>query len=456
MPVLRLFETIRRTSGSEFSPHAACAALRRVTYLGVIGYLLAQSPLANAQGSVPGLFNGAELPLQSDRVGTGESLLGLDVGYLGTTQNYDPNGSVGPVLGLGILNRMPIRAHYAYGISSRFALFARLAAQNVRVESTLKNETLASLGDQILGISFLAAESARLKLSLQADVTLPTYSDTPQSSGTTTLAAGDGSTDVSVAGFSRLLLLKNASHHLDLRGALGYSLRSNSYSSAVKWSLHAEYLVDADSGVSFSAGVSGLSSLQTDSRSTLLPRPTPRGSMGSALTDAINPSALQADFAIGYRFSPRFSTRLAFSQTFAGVDTAQVTEIVAGLQMRFGTQASASSNRRARDSFSRDPHGSKASPTRGRSARGFQSYSLDAGVLKANLELHLIKINRGTQDGVEVGQIFDIFNNNEILARARVDQTRWDEAALVIEEYYQESAAEDWSSERLTAKRLVQ
>jgi hypothetical protein len=93
-----------------------------------------------------------------------------------------------------------------------------------------------------------------------------------------------------------------------------------------------------------------------------------------------------------------------------------------------------------------------------RSNQGFQNYSLDAKVLRSNDRLNLVKIDKGTNEGVDVGQIFDVFSVQadgtvgDAVARCEVANVKADQAALSVTEYYKEI----WIDEGFVAKRLIQ
>jgi hypothetical protein len=72
--------------------------------------------------------------------------------------------------------------------------------------------------------------------------------------------------------------------------------------------------------------------------------------------------------------------------------------------------------------------------------------------------MNLVKIDKGSQDGIVAGQMIDIFNTKqdsnpgEAIARARVSSVRPDESALEIIEYYKEISIE----EGFIARRLIE
>lgn len=89
--------------------------------------------------------------------------------------------------------------------------------------------------------------------------------------------------------------------------------------------------------------------------------------------------------------------------------------------------------------------------------RGFLNYSLDAKVLKTNDRLSLIKINKGSQDEIEIGQTFDLFSvskdgtKEEAIARASVTHIRVSESVLKITEFYKNEPIQ----EGFIAKKLI-
>jgi len=78
------------------------------------------------------------------------------------------------------------------------------------------------------------------------------------------------------------------------------------------------------------------------------------------------------------------------------------------------------------------------------------TYTLDAPVISLNDEMFLIKIGKGFRDKIENGQIFDIYSEENLIARARVVSVKIDEAALTVIEYKQEK----WIEIGCTARRL--
>lgn len=85
------------------------------------------------------------------------------------------------------------------------------------------------------------------------------------------------------------------------------------------------------------------------------------------------------------------------------------------------------------------------------------NYSLDARVLKSNDRLNLVKIDKGGEDGIEVGQVFDIFQTNPdgtsklAIARGEVAYTKSHEAVIRITEFFEQVSIDPG----FAAKRLI-
>jgi hypothetical protein len=77
-------------------------------------------------------------------------------------------------------------------------------------------------------------------------------------------------------------------------------------------------------------------------------------------------------------------------------------------------------------------------------------YDLDAKIISMNEALFLLKINKGSSDSIAKGQSFDIYSEDQFLARAEVISVKKDEAALTVVEYKQEH----WIELGFSARRL--
>ena len=80
----------------------------------------------------------------------------------------------------------------------------------------------------------------------------------------------------------------------------------------------------------------------------------------------------------------------------------------------------------------------------GHSNQGYVDYSLDAKVIKTNDRLNVILIDKGTNDGVEMGDTFDVFADSKdpaggaAIARGTVVRVNATQTVVKITEYFQE------------------
>jgi cell shape-determining protein MreC len=81
----------------------------------------------------------------------------------------------------------------------------------------------------------------------------------------------------------------------------------------------------------------------------------------------------------------------------------------------------------------------------------FVQYDLIAKIISTNDQLYLVKIDQGSDSGVEVGQIFDIFAEEGVIAKAKVTNVKNEESALRVIEYLKEKSIETDT----IAKRVV-
>jgi hypothetical protein len=169
------------------------------------------------------------------------------------------------------------------------------------------------------------------------------------------------------------------------------------------------------------------------------------GAGGSYMVNAINPSLIAARGQLGYQISDTIIFTTEASQTLWGQGAP------AGLNITFGVQA------RWGERQSKNPE--KQSPSDyGKSNQGFVNYAFEARVVKVNDRMNLIKIDKGSQDGVELNQEYDVFlvkqngATGEAVARARVTSVKPTEAALTITEFFREV----WIEEGFLVKRPLQ
>lgn len=373
--------------------------------------------------------------------------LGLAGGYYATTSNYDPNGNAVVPSGFGKYSRVFGEATSEYGFSPQFTAFARFAWSNVQLDSTSFPGTAFGLSDQTLGLNYrvLGKSSELLAIDLQAQLDFPAYSNSSSLQNKIPYL-GDGSADFTLGAFGTLPFLDRPFGKFLLTGGGGLTVRNSGFSSALPYLLQATY-EPAHGGLFGTLGMLGFASLNTDSTSAASRR---AGSGGSNVINAINPSLATVRFQVGYQFSKTIDAIATYAQSIAGQASASGAYFSGGIRMGLNRNMSGS--------------GLPANPTRvppaeyGKSNRGFINYGFEAKVTAANDRLNLVKIDHGSDTGVEVGQTYDIFSTRtdgsiiESIARARVTSVKPDEAALTVTEYYKEV----WINSGFIAKRPLE
>jgi hypothetical protein len=394
--------------------------------------------------------------------------------YYSTTSNYDANASQSTPAGFQGLTRYILDAELVYPVLSGLSVFGRASWAAEQLDSSGRGGSAYGFGDQTLGASYRIFEKRRggepvmpfapkatIDLQLQAD--FPGYSNSSSASKNTPFM-GDGSVDGTIGAFVDFpFLTLGSSAALHVVGGVGYTYRSLDFSSALPFTLGLKYasfygpdiLVvggnERSPGFFASLCGFGVHSMGNDAsggKTTLN-----NGAGGSALIYSANPSLLSGRIEAGYQTSGKLAFFAAFEQSFWGENAPYGSVISGGIRLDF-------SRKPATFEPSQHPEnpGHMTSVEYGKPNKGFVKYSLEARVDRVNDRLNLVKINRGSQDNVEVGQVFDIFSvkpNGQLgepIARAKVTAVKADEAALTISEYFKEVLI----NEGFVAKRLVQ
>ena len=367
--------------------------------------------------------------------------LNASVNYYTTKENYASDGTLQAPFELLSYSRESFDTTLTYGINDRFSIFGNMSWARVQVESGGKVGSIFGLADQSIGANYRIYQVPGITADLQLQVDLPAYSNNTATAQQTPWL-GDATTDLTAGGFLSAPLLDRKSSLLSLGGGAGYTRRNGGYSAAVPWMASAKYLAK-DSGIQFSLGMDGAYSLQTDKSKNSA---SAIGSGGSFMTGAVNPSLALVRGQAAYFLSNDLNLSLSAAKSIAGQNAP------AGMIFLFGLEARLSGAPRANPL--------QLTPGEyGHANKGFVNYSSDeAKVLRMNDRLNLVKIDKGSQHGIEVGQIFDIFSVNqngtigEPVARGKVTSVKSDEAALTVTEYYKEV----WINEGFIVKRPVE
>ena len=362
--------------------------------------------------------------------------------------NFDASGtSVAPSASFKSYSRIQVDANGGYGLDEHFTVFGRASWARIAVDHLTQGGNSYGFVDQSIGVN-ARVYRGNLQLDLQLQLDFPAYSNVTRTDGTPYL--GDATTDFTFGAFVALPLAPSRRDRFQLEGGLGYTFRNASFSSALPWSIGVDYS-PYERGIMLNAKILGLQSLRTDPNASAgLATPASQGAGGSFVVNAINPSMISGRIEGGYRFNPNFSAYIGLMQSFWGQASPNGLTILGGLQASWGSPG---------ESISPRKNAAEMTPKEyGKANQGFVDYSLDAAIQKTNDRLNLLKINKGSQDGVEVGQYFDIFAikaggvTSEPIARGKVTTVREDSAALSVIEYYKEI----WIEEGFIARRLMQ
>ena len=372
-----------------------------------------------------------------NRTGAGSGFrIGPKISYFSTNQNYDINSQ-----SIGLINNVSAQRYYidldlSYGFDENFFIFARLSALYTSITGVgLSNQSVFGLNDQMVGSAYrLFQNNSGLSFNLQSEVTIPAYSNANSVINSKPFL-GDGSTDITIGAFAEIPITAQSTYQLYLDGGAGYTYRSKGYSSAAPWTILLKRY-PTHGGLTVDLGMRGTISLATDqSTASTAAMDQNRGAGGSFLINAINPSWTLVQASIGYQTKSDIHYTFSGAIPVAGTNVPNGTQVSLGVQFGFGDSGSSKNN---------ISHTVRAG--------AFKQYDLEAKVLSVNDQLYLVKIDRGSDQGVEKGQLFDIFIENKAIAKAKVTNVKDDESALRVLEYYQEHSIEVDA----VAKRVLQ
>lgn len=374
-------------------------------------------------------------------------ILAPELSFYTSTANYDPAGKSTQVTGMDRYSRYNVDLLVDLGLFEKVSLFGRLAYSDALIYPAAGSTSTATLNtfglaDQTLGIDFRILGKGDFKIDLQAQVDFPGYSN-PATNPTGAPFLGDGSLDVTGGAFGSIKV-----EHWLFRGGAGYTYRNSDFSGAVPWSFLVFYLPEGK-GFHLSGGVLGLQTLSTDPNygKTSSPRTAVIPAGGSFYSYAVDPTLVSGRLQLGYQASNDLLFYGKGEKSFVGFSAPEGWTAAIGMVWNVGISAETSSKNPA-----------KINPSiYGKSNRGLLNYGLEAKVLRMNDRLNLIKIDKGSMDGVEVGQIFDVFKSKagiavEAVARTRVTNVKPSQSALKVEEYYKEG----WVDEGFIAKQLLE
>jgi hypothetical protein len=376
---------------------------------------------------------------------------------LSSTENYDEKGAKAPVTGLNSYKKTQLDLTLIYGLTPKLSIFGRLSMASVSFETTTLTGSGSGLTEQGLGMNYRMWESASSpgarpkSIDGQFSVDIPLYDNVgARTSLPRQPLRGDGSLDLTAGAFGTFPLNQGLGQRLYLIAGLGLTLRGNSYSKAIPYQLQIAALPEK-SGFLYRAGFFGFKSMTSDPASgtaissqaqTGTPgKPDSQDAGGSLIVDALNSSYMHLRATIGYQWGVGDQVFATYLLPMSGTSTAVVKGIILGAQFRF-------------------PGGKESAPYSGRpSARppaGKLAYDLEGRVKQANDKLNLIKIDKGEANGVQKGQIFDIYRTGpdglaaDLVARGVVTGVSSTEAVVNLRQYKKEV----WVQAGFIARRI--
>lgn len=365
--------------------------------------------------------------------------------YYSTSSNFNAAGTETAPANLKGLHRLGLDVLASWGIAERLTLFQRISWTSNRLETPTTQSTSYGLGDQATGLSYrVLGEESEFTIDLQIRADYPLYKNASSRSAGTP-AFGNQSVDVTSGGFVTVPLYSGQVHRLNAVGGLGYTWRSLGYSAAAPWSVVLEAR-PLQSGWVSALGLYGFQSLQTGTRIGTGSSAPGALSGGSFITEAENPSYAEARLRAGYLFTSGTEILLTGGLAVTGKNTPKGTWISGGVSFEFG-----------RPPTSNDP--SRLRPEDyGKSNQGFIEYTFEAQVTAVNDRMNLLKINKGSESGVEKGQTLDVFKvgksgtAEQAVARGQVTSVRAGEAVVSIKEFFREV----WIEKGFLVKRPLQ
>ncbi|HAR41436.1 MAG TPA: hypothetical protein DCS07_02195 [Bdellovibrionales bacterium] len=373
--------------------------------------------------------------------------------YYTSTQNFDAYGALLIPNQLQRYSRFGTDLTAALGLTDRLTGFGTFSWARTQVDTIINSGSSFGLTDQTLGVNFRILGNpngrphSRVSLDLQLRFDFPGYNNATSDLNSSPWL-GDGSQDLTSGGFVKIPLFQKNERTLLLEAGLGYTYRSAGFSAAVPWSAFLQ-LIRPDKGWQVSLGLTGIYSLENDSTNlaTLTSTARSSGTAGSFMTNAVNPSLTTVSGQLGYRVKPSFDVIAGLNQAITGQNAPTGLQVFGGFQARLGGAPAVLSTL-------------QLSPAEyGKANQGFVHYQgVEAKVLRTNDRLNMIKIDKGSNEGIEIGHTFDIFTvkpNREVgeaVARGRISSIKADEAVLTVTEYFKEV----WIDEGFVARRPIE
>lgn len=382
---------------------------------------------------------------------------------LSTSENYNYTGAKSTVTGLNSYRKSVLDLTGVYGVNRKLSIFGRLSMGTVSYETTSLTGSGSGLTEQGMGVNYRLWESAPARgtggginrstsIDGQFQIDLPMYNNVSSRTSTPRQPLlGDGTLDLTFAGFGTVPLNQGLGTRLFLITGLGLSIRNNSYSKAIPYQLQIAGLPEK-SGLLYRLGFHGFKSMTSNTGGTddFSPQAqTTPGAVdsqdagGSLIVDALNSSYMHLRATLGYQWGVGDQIFLTYLMPMSGISTAVVSGILFGAQFRFAGASKQASPGPA--------------PAPGTAPHAKLTYDMEARVKQANDRLNLIKIDKGDVDGIEKGNIIDVYRPNpdgtqgDLIARGIVTAVTENESAVNLRQYKKQV----WVQAGFIARRIT-
>jgi hypothetical protein len=324
-----------------------------------------------------------------------------------------------------------------WGVVDKLSLFGRLSWANIHISNSAPSSSITGFADQSVGLTYRVYEGQKPKaliyllhfdFQFQADV--PAYRSS-YLGGFQSPALGDGSTDLTGGAFVEASLFENPQVELSSKVGAGYTYRTKLFSAALPWIYSIQVKPRSSSWIA-EIMTFGILSLRTDPYG-FIPQSFRNNydSGGSFMIGGVNPSQLQVGGKLGYRTSAETQISIAMTQSVLGQASPVGTNIVLGFQSGWGKGQEVLETH----SVENTPSSFNISET---------GIIREARVIRTNERMNLVKIDKGSQNGIEVGHFFEFFpvskegTIGKAVARGQVTSIKPEEAAVTVMEYYDE------------------
>lgn len=368
-----------------------------------------------------------------------------EIRILNTRQNFDHTGKLSVPTDFNSLQTVDTAFKFSYGFTQHFYSYGEFIFSKLLYDTKTATGNMFGLSDQTLGLGY------RLGVfDFQLQGTFPAYSPDRQRLNKTPIL-GDGSRDITFGFLLNVPLNPQSQKQWIIEAGTGLTSRSASfadgYGSGVPWSLGLHFK-PVIKGFNIAAKLQGFKCMTVESTAgtTIAPNTTSGDTGGSFIYGALRSSYVGVDLKAGIDFSSRLHLYGGYFKTLKGTSAPAAQIFTLALDWRLG--------KAVEETFL-----NYLAPQA--DAMGFINYGLEAQVVKlpkTESQLKTIRINKGSLDGVEVGQIYDIFNLTKsgaphiAIARAIVSESKTNESQLTLRFYFREI----WIEEGFIAKKVVQ